>query len=194
MPDSKELKGPSTSLRQEERALSLALCELFDSLDVSLRRYAARMDESAGTVSRYLSGDRIPSWKFIHDLLTEVTIDKNGVPPTHAVVAHLKSLHMAALRVQSGPFYERMLLEHELRESDAHVQRLKRREIELSSNLQLAEQEIAQLRVHACEQDVRIDRLRIDYEAKLEVYRNEEHSRRQTLKSIVLCLMATSPK
>lgn len=54
-----ELRPLGEDLTQESRALAQALRELFEGLDVSVRRYAARHRRDPGTFSR-IAGDSIP--------------------------------------------------------------------------------------------------------------------------------------
>ncbi|QCW76589.1 hypothetical protein EQG64_00325 [Streptomyces sp. S6] len=58
-----ELRPLGEDLTQESRALAQALRELFEGLDVSVRRYAARHRRDPGTFSRYLNGTRLPPWE-----------------------------------------------------------------------------------------------------------------------------------
>lgn len=50
-----------------------------EALGVSARRYATRRFVNPGTLSRYLAGSRVPPWKFVQDLLTDVA-EERGVP------------------------------------------------------------------------------------------------------------------
>lgn len=66
-----ELQPLSGEVTPEALALAKALRELLSALDVSSRRYSVRRHYNPGTVSRYLSGRRLPSWDFVFNLLQD---------------------------------------------------------------------------------------------------------------------------
>ncbi|MEW2343784.1 MULTISPECIES: hypothetical protein [Streptomyces] len=86
---------------EENRALAEALRTLFDSLGISMRRYAARCHTDPGTLSRYLKGLRIPSWSFIVNLLAHVAEARESQTSDEAV-ALLRQLYVRAAGATTG--------------------------------------------------------------------------------------------
>ncbi|MGX2993326.1 response regulator [Streptomyces sp. JNUCC 64] len=107
----------ATDLTRESRALAQALRELFDGLDVSVRRYAARRRRDPGTFSRYLSGSRVPPWEVVVDLLTDLA-EHRGTPATPRAVALLRDLHRAAVATGASPRHAVEVLERQLADAD----------------------------------------------------------------------------
>ncbi|MFJ6212354.1 response regulator [Streptomyces sp. NPDC092296] len=112
-----ELRPLAADLNQECRAFADALRALFVGLDVSVRRYGARRFISPGTVSRYLSGTRIPPWEFVLDLLTDVA-EHRGVPATSEAIDLLRELHRAAMRTSASMSHTVQRLQFQLAEAD----------------------------------------------------------------------------
>ncbi|MFD5088203.1 response regulator, partial [Kitasatospora sp. NPDC058406] len=98
-----DLRALSPDLNSECRAFAEALRSLFTGLrpTASVRRYGARRHLSAGAVSRYLSGQRIPPWQFVQDLLADVGADRGSVA-TSETIDLLRSLHAAAQRTSAS--------------------------------------------------------------------------------------------
>lgn len=97
-----ELRPLAQELTPEARALAMALRELFEGLDVSVRRYAARRVRDAGTFSRYLSGSRIPPWEVVMDLFTDVA-EHRGMAATPDAIELVRRLHRAAVATSASP-------------------------------------------------------------------------------------------
>ncbi|KOG87120.1 regulator, partial [Streptomyces varsoviensis] len=91
-----ELRPLADDLNSDARALARMLRELFDGLDVSVRRYAARRHRDAGTFSRYLSGTRVPPWEVIMDLFTDLA-EHRGTAATPAAIELVRGLHQTAV-------------------------------------------------------------------------------------------------
>jgi hypothetical protein len=102
-------------LPAEWAALVAALRDLFTGLGVSTRRYAARRAYDPSTVSRYLSGRRLPPWEFILGLLHDVAEERRTLPTTESIDM-LRALHTAALQTSKGPAHRVQRLEQELAE------------------------------------------------------------------------------
>ncbi|MFD6974070.1 response regulator [Streptomyces sp. NPDC059979] len=112
-----ELRPLGHGLPQEARALAQALRELFDGLDVSVRRYAARRTRDPGTLSRYLSGTRVPPWEVVMDLFTDLA-EHRGLSATPEAIELLRGLHRAALTVSTSPKHAMEVLEQQLADAD----------------------------------------------------------------------------
>lgn len=117
-----ELRPLPDELSDESRALASALRELFDGLGVSVRRYAARRYRDAGTLSRYLSGARIPPWEVIMDLFTDLA-EHRGTAATPEAIEFLRALHHAAVESSSSPRHAVEVLEQQLAEADRFARR-----------------------------------------------------------------------
>lgn len=141
-----------------EAALVRELRTLFEGLGVSQNRYAARVYLDKSVLSRYLSGERIPRWDFVRQLLVESTMKRDGVPPTTEVVKHLRSLHHAALEASGSTAHKLQLLQEQLAEADAQAQRADRRENELERALQDVQRRAADLEVRCRELEDSLDR------------------------------------
>lgn len=88
------------SIRPEMGDLADTLRTLFASLEISMRRYAARTFMDPGSLSRYLSGERLPPRSFIESLVR--TVRESGVPLSAYAHERLFELYENALR--SSPY------------------------------------------------------------------------------------------
>ncbi|MFE2106132.1 response regulator [Kitasatospora sp. NPDC059463] len=159
------LNALSPDLNAECRAFAEALRSLFAGLRpaVSMRRYGARRHLSPGALSRYLSGQRIPPWQFVQDLLTDVGADRGSVA-TPETIELLRSLHTAAQQTNASVSHALQQLQFQLAEAD----RLSRRsaahsdvlgEALLDKNHRIADLE---LRLNQLESDWARERARAD--------------------------------
>ncbi|MGW7453972.1 response regulator [Streptomyces sp. NPDC054787] len=112
-----ELRPLGDALPQEARALAQALRELFDGLDVSVRRYAARRTRDPGTFSRYLSGTRVPPWEVVMDLFTDLA-EHRGLTATPEAIELVRGLHRAAVATSASPKHAMEVLEQQLADAD----------------------------------------------------------------------------
>ncbi|MEU2512763.1 helix-turn-helix domain-containing protein [Streptomyces syringium] len=97
LPRDRVLRAPLDHVPDARRVLAEALRALFNGLDMSLREFALRHHMDASTVSRYLSGSRIPPQHFLRRLLGEALLRPgHQVPPDAA--RRLHDLRLAALR------------------------------------------------------------------------------------------------
>ncbi|MFD5558432.1 response regulator [Streptomyces sp. NPDC127068] len=117
-----ELRPLAGDLSREARALAQALRELFDGLDVSVRRYAARRKRDPGTFSRYLSGTRVPPWEVVTDLFTDLA-EHRGNAATPRAMELLRALHRAAVATGSSPRHAVEVLERQLADADRDSRR-----------------------------------------------------------------------
>ncbi|MEU4086466.1 DnaA ATPase domain-containing protein [Streptomyces aureus] len=137
----KSLEPLSDTLEPEAGELAAALRQLFESLGVGVRRYAARRSRDAGAVSRYLNGTRVPTWEFVADLLGDVAEIRGAVTP--AAVELLRRLHQSALAASGTPQHQLQLLELQLADADRAARRSAMRERALEDALLDAQHRIA---------------------------------------------------
>ena len=181
-----ELNPLPDDLPKTTTDLAQVLRTLFAGLDVSLTRYAARVHRDKGTVSRYFSGDRIPPWDFVNDLLIECTLHNDGSPPTAPVVAHLRRLHRAALEASDAPAHQIQLLQDKLAQADREATRAAAREHELETTLQEARRRIAELQMRERELEALRDEERDAYSADLTAYQHDLGSEHRSAHALLL--------
>jgi hypothetical protein len=141
-----ELKRIDEDIPPEAAELAQALRGLFAGLGISMRRYAVRRSYDSATVSRYLSGRRLPEWEFVLNLLHDVG-EVRGSAPTEETVAMLRRLHTAALQAGKSPVLRVQLLERKLAEADQEARRAAMRERLLEEALQDREHRIRDLQM-----------------------------------------------
>ncbi|MBC2908376.1 hypothetical protein H4N64_44280, partial [Streptomyces sp. PSKA01] len=110
------LHSLAKDLPPAKRALAEALRVLFSYLDIPLRRYSVRRHRDPGTVSRYLSGQRMPPADFVTKLVEDA--HEHGAPLNAADGAHLRKLLEEALREQGGDAAQIAILGLQLDEKD----------------------------------------------------------------------------
>ncbi|MFI9309978.1 hypothetical protein [Streptomyces triculaminicus] len=141
-----ELQGFGDGLAPESRALAQALRDLFSGLGISERRYAARRSYDSSTISRYLSGQRLPPWEFVLHLLHDVA-EERGTVPTVETTRMLRARHMAALKAGKSPSHKVQLLEQQLALADQEARRVSARERVLEDALRDRECRIRDLQL-----------------------------------------------
>ncbi|MFD7235631.1 helix-turn-helix transcriptional regulator [Streptomyces syringium] len=99
LPQTRMLRTPLNDVPHAQRVLAEELRTLFNSLDMSLREFAMRHHMNASTVSRYLSGSRIPPQHFLRRLLGEASMRPGHHVPL-ATANRLLDVHLAALRAR----------------------------------------------------------------------------------------------
>lgn len=134
----------SSEIPDEAKNLSTELRRFFDSLGISVRRYAARHNYDPATVSRYLNGKRVPPWPFVQDLLTEVA-ENFGTPVQQDAYEVIRKLHRLALEVSNKKLYEVQVLQDRLAEADKEHKLAELRERTLLEAMQARQHRIAQL-------------------------------------------------
>ncbi|MFJ3306961.1 response regulator [Streptomyces sp. NPDC086549] len=155
-----ELRPLAPDLTAESRALAMALRELFEGLEVSVRRYAARRVRDAGTFSRYLSGTRVPPWEVVMDLFTDVA-EHRGMAATPDAMELVRRLHRAAVETSASPRHAVAVLERQLAEADRDSRRSTARGDALSDALLDRKHRIADL-------EVRLNQLEAEWSAERE--------------------------
>ncbi|MDK0517530.1 response regulator [Streptomyces sp. ML-6] len=112
-----ELRPLGDDLTDTSRALAQALRELFEGLEVSVRRYAARRRRDPGTFSRYLNGTRLPPWQVITDLFTDLA-EHRGAAVTTDAIEFVRGLYGAAVDAGASPRHAVEILEQQLADAD----------------------------------------------------------------------------
>jgi CheY-like chemotaxis protein len=112
-----ELRPLGNDLTEASRALAQALRELFEGMEVSVRRYAARRQRDPGTFSRYLNGTRLPPWQVIMDLFTDLA-EHHGTAVTTEAIEFVRGLYGSAVDAASSPKHAVELLEQQLADAD----------------------------------------------------------------------------
>ncbi|MFJ4689505.1 response regulator [Streptomyces sp. NPDC091377] len=153
-----ELRPLPQDLTPQARALATALRELFEGLDVSVRRYAARRLRDAGTISRYLSGTRVPPWEVVMDLFTDVA-EHRGMAATPDALDLVRRLHRAAVETSASPRHAVEVLEQQLAEADRVSRRSTARGDALGDALLDRKHRIADL-------EVRLNQLEAEWSAE----------------------------
>ncbi|MCW8116818.1 MULTISPECIES: two-component system response regulator [Streptomyces violaceoruber group] len=185
-----ELVPLADGLSSEVHALCEALRGLFGSLDVSMRRYAARRSRDAGAVSRYMSGGRIPPWDFVLDLLNDVA-EIQGNSPTPEAVAFLKDLHRKALKVSNAPAHAALVLQDQLAEADRAARGAMVERQVLTEALQERQRRVAELQVEISQAEASKNRQVSELTAEVERYQArfaDLMSEGERLRSIILTL------
>ncbi|MFD9869452.1 response regulator [Streptomyces niveus] len=116
-----ELRPLGEDLTQESRALAEVLRKLFEGLEVSVRRYAARRRRDPGTFSRYLNGTRLPPWPVVMEMLTDLA-EHRGATVTAETIEFVRELYGSALDANSSPKHAVQIIEQQLADAD-HVSR-----------------------------------------------------------------------
>ncbi|MFG3041868.1 hypothetical protein ACGFYZ_33705 [Streptomyces sp. NPDC048330] len=157
-PLDKELLEPVSVFAAELRVL-------FQGLETSVRRYAETHHMDGSTVSRYLSGRRIPQWAFVEQLLEDNAAARGGLGTD--VLKHLKDLYEAALEA-AKPNDTVHRLRDELALAVADLERARIHEEVLSEALHLRETRIRELQGRLALEQAQRSQDRINHEAELE--------------------------
>lgn len=160
-----ELRPLGDDLSDASRALAQALRELFEGLEVSVRRYAMRRQRDPGTISRYLNGTRLPPWKVINDLFADVA-EHRGTAVTIEAIEFVRELYGSAVDESSSPRNATEILEQQLADADRVSRRSSVRGDVLGDALLDRKQRIADLQTRL---------------NQLEAERNEERRRADAL-------------
>ncbi|MFC9860118.1 MULTISPECIES: response regulator [unclassified Streptomyces] len=112
-----ELRPLGQDLTRESRALAEALRELFEGLEVSVRRYAARHRRDPGTFSRYLNGTRLPPWPVVMDLFADLA-EHRGTTVTAETIEFVRELYGSAVDANSSPKHAAQIIEQQLADAD----------------------------------------------------------------------------
>ncbi|MGW3934567.1 ATP/GTP-binding protein [Streptomyces phaeochromogenes] len=157
-------------LPPEKRALAEDLRSVFLALGISVRRYAARRHLDASSVTRYLSGARVPPWDFVAGVIADVQEAK--APLTCEAEMALRDLHRAALK-SNRRSSEVQVLQDKLEDADEETRRIKTRERALEEALQDRETRLAEVRGRSRKLEVRLEEQRLAHRAEVEVWQAE---------------------
>ncbi|MEU8870300.1 hypothetical protein AB0D24_03895 [Streptomyces javensis] len=111
----------------EVAALATELTTLFNGLEISQQRYAARTLMDKSTVSRYLRGRRVATQDFIDRMLTEIERHRRTSVTPEARI-RLRHLRLAALRVSDFQAYELENLRDQVDRSHREIKNLRRQQ------------------------------------------------------------------
>ncbi|MGK5545125.1 response regulator [Streptomyces sp. URMC 127] len=112
-----ELRPLGEDLTDTSRALAQALRDLFEGMELSVRRYAARRRRDPGTFSRYLNGTRLPPWQVIMDLFADLA-EHRGTAVTAEAIEFVRGLYGSAVDAGSSPKHAVEILEQQLADAD----------------------------------------------------------------------------
>ncbi|MFI1257148.1 helix-turn-helix domain-containing protein [Streptomyces netropsis] len=153
LPRTRMLRAPLNHVPRAQRVLAEELRTLFNDLDMSLREFAMRHHMDASTVSRYLSGSRIPPQHFLRRLLGEALMRPgHQVPPD--TLHRLLDVHQAALRTHTAPHLQSaaeaedpppLVLRQALDDARSRLRRSIEMEVALRAELHSRQKAIAEL-------------------------------------------------
>ncbi|MFI9203082.1 response regulator [Streptomyces sp. NPDC053048] len=155
-----ELRPLGDDLTDTSRALAQALREMFEGMEVSVRRYAARRRRDPGTFSRYLNGTRLPPWQVIMDLFADLA-EHRGTAVTTEAIEFVRGLYGSAVDAGSSPKHAVEILEQQLADADRVSRRSSVRGDVLGDALLDRAHRIADL-------EVRLNQLEADWSAERE--------------------------
>ncbi|UKY51551.1 hypothetical protein [Streptomyces inhibens] len=111
----------------EVAELATALTTMFNALEISQQRYAARTLMDKSTVSRYLNGRRVATQDFIDRMLAEIERYR-GTPVTEETKVRLRGLRLAALKVSDPQTFELENLRNQVDRSHREIRNLSRQQ------------------------------------------------------------------
>ncbi|MCB5169593.1 hypothetical protein LG634_32900 [Streptomyces bambusae] len=146
MTDLTRSTGGSSAVEQGEVAevaeLGNTLSQLFNTLGVSQRGYAARVQQHYSVVSRFLGGRRVASRDFVERLILEVEA-KLGAPLQEAAKARVRDQRLAAVRATDPAEYELEVARQEVAHARRTIARLGREQQALHDRMDRLESELA---------------------------------------------------
>jgi serine/threonine protein kinase len=122
------------------------LRRIFGQLEMSLGQYARLHYRDKSGLSRYFSGNRIPSRELLDELIADVT-RMRGIPLTVEADSHLRQLHLDALAARDRRAYHIQVLTDQLENATTELWQTKRRIKELEDELSQRESALNDLRV-----------------------------------------------
>jgi hypothetical protein len=146
-PSDRDLAPLSADLPPEVRELAEFLRVRFQRLQqlgVSVRTYAPGTNYDAGTVSRFLSGQRIPPKPFVDELLADAE-PQRSLAQVRDDRAQVYDLRIKALQVRNARAAESERLAEELSEAEEEISLLKTKERALAKALLHAEDDYSSL-------------------------------------------------
>ncbi len=138
-----QLERHTPDAESDVAAFTDFLNQLFAALEISLTRYAARVNRDKGSVSRYLNGRRIAPKDFVEELLRQVA-DLTGNPVTDDVRVQAHRLRLEALRARNASQYELEQLRESLGAAERELHLANVRERALLRAVEAAEDQTRQ--------------------------------------------------
>lgn len=157
-------------LPPNRRAFAEDLRSVFLSLEISVRRYAARRHLDASSVTRYLSGDRVPPWSFVAGVVADLQEDR--IPLTSEAEATLRDLHRAAEKT-SRRGSEVQVLQDKLAEADEETRRIGTRQRVLEEALHDRQAQLAKTQGRCRNLEIRLEGQQLAQHAEIEVWQGE---------------------
>ena len=136
------LKPLSPNLEPEVYRFVAELRIIFGHTGISLGEFARRHYRDKSALSRYLSGNRIPSRDLLDELIAEIT-GLRGLPLSIDMESHLHRLHLGALESRDRRAYQIQLLNDLLEKSTTELWQARQRIKELESQLSQNEDELS---------------------------------------------------
>ncbi|MEU8463964.1 hypothetical protein [Streptomyces sp. NPDC029003] len=157
-------------LPPEKRAFAEDLRGVFLALGVSVRRYAARRHMDPSTVTRYLSGDRVPPWEFVAGVLTDLR--EADSPVTFEAESGLRTLHREAMKSHRSDS-QKQTLQDRLAEADEETRRIRTRQRALEEALMDRTQRLAEAHGRCRQLAVDLEEQRLAHHSDLELWQGE---------------------
>jgi len=155
----------------ESLAFAKALDEVFKTLNMSRRAYAARYNRDHTTFSRIFSGKRVPHREIVDEILSRAT--ESGHEVTEEVREHLFRLHMDALRSKNPDNHRILELSDQLTIALLNCERAEQQETLLQEELRRQNQRQEILRDELRRHRAATDLDQITHGAELAVYHEE---------------------
>ncbi|MET8137997.1 ATP/GTP-binding protein [Streptomyces sp. NPDC005251] len=157
-------------LAPEKRALAEDLRQVFLALGIGVRRYAARRFLDAGTVTRYLNGQRVPPWDFVAGVIADVQDAQR--PLTPEAEEALRDLHRQALKSHQ-PSSKAQALQDKLAEADDETRRITTRQRALEEALRDRESRLEHVRGRVRNLETNLEGQQLTHRTELEVWQGE---------------------
>ncbi|WP_159392358.1 hypothetical protein [Streptomyces niveus] len=157
-------------LPADKRALAENLRALFGALSITVTRYALRRHLDKSSVTRYLSGDRVPPWDFVAGLIGDVR--EVSAPLTPQAEAALRETHRAALKAnrRSSAMQE---LQDELASADEETRRIRTRERVLEQALHDRERSLSESISRSQRLEMELDNQQLAHRADVALWEGE---------------------
>ncbi|WRZ88176.1 hypothetical protein OHB54_03395 [Streptomyces sp. NBC_01007] len=160
----------SQGLAAEKRAFVEDLRMIFCRLGVSVRRYATRCHVDASTLTRYLKGDRLPSWDFVATLIADLRED--GAALTFEAEQRLRELHREALK-SNKPASKKQRLEDQLAAADEESRRKRAHAQALEEALLDRTQRLSQTEARCRSLVIELEQQELAHRAEVDLWQGE---------------------
>ncbi|MFB7600123.1 ATP/GTP-binding protein [Streptomyces sp. NPDC056160] len=143
---------------------------MFLALGISVRRYAARRFLNPSSVTRYLSGERVPPWDFVAGVIEDVQEAQAALTPE--AEAALRELHREALR-SNRHSSEVQALQDKLAEADEDTRRITTRQRALEEALRDREGRLANVRGRCRNLEERLEEQHLAHRGEVVLWQGE---------------------